>query len=196
MRGLLTAFLLFLALAPACSGGNDHEATSGPRTPLQRPLHIPTVEAGASCPVTPGGRPNPDVAIALGSGPAYPILGFEGNLVPPDPKAVVPLYGNERKEGSYWHKTLWAVDPRYDGPVLIRARGLEPMQPVQFAKPSGTPGTPEERVSELEFRGEKSDSWRYGPSLTILPGPGCYAFQVDGTAFSNVIVFEAAEASP
>jgi hypothetical protein len=30
--------------------------------------------------------------------------------------------------------------------------------------------------------------------FTLLPGPGCYAFQVDGTSFSDVIVFEAAQA--
>jgi hypothetical protein len=41
------------------------------------------------------------------------------------------------------------------------------------------------------MRAERSDSWSYGPSLTILPGPGCFAFQVDGTNFSSVIVFEA-----
>jgi hypothetical protein len=159
-------------------------------------VYCPTVEAGATCPVTAGGRPNPDVAIALGSGPACPVLGFEGNHAPPDPKAVVPLYGNERKEGAYWHKTLWTVDPRYDGPVLIRARRLDPPQVVQFARPSGTPGTPEEQVGELEFRREKPTPGATALPSRFSPGRGCFAFQVDGSAFSKVIVFAAAEASP
>jgi len=46
-------------------------------------------------------------------------------------------------------------------------------------------------LPELEFHARETDRWRYGPSVTILPGPGCYAFQVDGTTFSEVIVFEA-----
>jgi hypothetical protein len=191
MRSLAADCLLVLALASACSGEAE-EGTSQPRAGLHRALHLPSVAAGAPCPVTDGGRPNPDVAIALGPGPAYPVLGYEGNRAPPDPKAVVPLYREERRGGAYWHKTLWAVDPKYDGPVLIRARGLDPAQLVQFAEPSAAPGGSAELVGELEFRREQTNSWRYGPSMTILPGPGCYAFQVDGTTFSEVIVFEAA----
>jgi hypothetical protein len=190
MRGLVAVCFLLLAATSACSS-DEGRKTSQPHPGLHRTLDFPSLAAGVPCPVTAGGRPNPDVAIALGSGPAYPVLGFEGNRAPPDPKAVVPLYSNERRGGAYWHKTLWAVDPKYDGPVLIRARGLDPARLVQFAKPSGTPGT-SEQLGELEFRRERTNSWRYGPSLTILPGPGCYAFQVDGTTFSEVIVFEAA----
>jgi hypothetical protein len=133
------------------------------------------------------------VAIALGPGPAYPVLGFEGNHAPPSPKGIVPLYANERRGGAYWHKTLWAVDPAYDGPVLIRGRGIDPSQVLRFVVPSA-PGE-ERQVRQLEFRAQPSRSWRYGPSVTVLPGPGCYAFQVDGTNFSEVIVFEAARAS-
>jgi hypothetical protein len=191
MRGLAAGCLFALALASAC-GGDAEEGTSQPRAGLHRALDFPSVAAGTPCPVTDGGRPNPDVAIALGSGPAYPVLGFEGNRAPPDPKAVVPLYRDEQRGGAYWHKTLWAVDPKYDGPVLIRARGLGPTQLVQFAKPSANSGGAAEQVGELEFRREQTNSWRYGPSMTILPGPGCYAFQVDGATFSEVIVFEAA----
>jgi hypothetical protein len=123
------------------------------------------------------------------------VLGYEGNRAPPDPNAVVALRPEEREDNAYWNKTLWAVDPKYDRPVLIRARGLDPPQLVQFAKPSGTPGGSAEQVGELEFRREETDSWRYGPSVTILPGAGCYAFQIDGTTFSKMIVFEAARRS-
>jgi hypothetical protein len=145
--------------------------------------------------VTSGGQPNPDAAIALGSGPAYPVLGYEGKRFPPDPKAFVPLAAEDRKGKAYWHKTLWEIDPRYDGPVLIRGRGLDPPQPIHFGTPATTPGGPDEHVRELRFRAEDSDSWRYGPSFTIFPGPGCYGFQVDGTNFSKVLVFETARAS-
>jgi hypothetical protein len=193
-REVVGGWLALLALASGCSG---NEATSNGQEPserkpdaaseLHRPLQLPTVAPAAACPRTPGGYPSPDVAIALGSGPAYPVLGFEGEHVPPSPKAVVPLYADERRGNAYWHKTLWAVDPAYDGPVLIRGAGIDPPQSMRF-------GYDERQLRELEFPAEKSKSWRYGPSFTIVPGPGCYAFQVDGTTFSKVIVFEAARA--
>jgi hypothetical protein len=189
-RGLVGCLAL-LALATGCSGNEAtpngqtaSERKSDRSSELRRPLHLPSVTPGAACPGTAGGLPSPDVAIALGSGPAYPVLGFEGDHVPPSPKAVVPLYADERKGSVYWHKTLWAVDPDYDGPVLIRGRGLYPPRDLLF-------GVDSQRLDELEFPAEETGSWRYGPSVTILPGPGCYAYQLDGTGFSRVIVFEA-----
>jgi hypothetical protein len=131
------------------------------------------------------------VGIALGSVPAYAILGFEGNQVPPAPKALVPLHSEDRKHNAYWHKTLWAVDPKYDGPILIRGRGIDPSRSLWFVVSSGTASGSQRQVRELHMPAERSKSWRYGVSVTILPGPGCYAFQVDGTTFSEVIVFEA-----
>jgi hypothetical protein len=35
------------------------------------------------------------------------------------------------------------------------------------------------------------DGWRQWPGGTWLRTPGCYAWQIDGTDFSDVIVFEA-----
>ena len=201
-REVVGGWLALLALASGCSGNEASpsgqaasEGKSDHSTELHRPLHLPAVAPGTACPRTPGGRPSPDVAIALGSGPAYPVLGFEGNHVPPSPKAVVPLDASERKGSFYWHKTLWAIEPSYDGPVLIRGRGIDPPQALRFVRPSGAPGGYEGQVRELEMPAEESNSWRYGPSVTILPGPGCYAFQVDGTTFTKVIVWEAARAS-
>jgi hypothetical protein len=156
---------------------------------LHRPLELPQLAAEEPCPRTPGGRPNPDIGVALGSGPVYPVLGFE--KPPPASKGLVRLYDNELRDGAYWHKTLWAVDPGYDGPVLIRGRALETPHALQFVVPSGAPGGSQRQAGELEFRTEESETWRYGPSITVLPGPGCYAFQVDGTTFSNAIVFQA-----
>lgn len=95
------------------------------------------------------------------------------------------LTADERRGGAYWQKTLWAVDPQYDGPVLIRGRGTSPPHELRFAYDN-------RELRELEFPAEETDEWRYGPSSTLLPSPGCYAFQVDGADFSDVIVFEAA----
>jgi hypothetical protein len=202
MRGLvsgsLALLLVVVGLSSACLGGGS-EATPTRSAPqdklgrsddLHRPLDLPIVARGTPCPRTPGGRPNPDVGIALGSGPAYAVLGFEGNHVPPAPRAVVPLHSEDRKGSAYWHKTLWAVDPSYDGPILIRGGGIDPPRSLWFVVPSGTSRS-QRRVRELHMPAERSKSWRYGPSLTVLPGSGCYALQADGTTFSEVIVFEA-----
>lgn len=203
MRGLVSGSLALLVvvagLSSACLGGGS-EATPTRAAPrdnvggsddLHRPLDLPTVAPGTACPRTPGKRPNPDVGIALGSGPAYAVLGFEGNHVPPAAQAVVPLHSEDRKGNAYWHKTLWAVDPKYHGPILIRGRGIDPPRSLWFVVPSGTANGSHRRVRELHMPAERSKSWRYGPSLTIFPGPGCYALQVDGTTFSEVIVFKA-----
>jgi hypothetical protein len=172
------------------SGEASSSSEKEPAEPdLHRPLELPTLASEEPCPRTPGGRPNPDIAIALGTGPVYPVLGFE--KPPPAPKGVVRLYDNEMRDGAYWHKTLWAVDPRYDGPVLIRGHALDTPRALGFVVPSGGPGGSQRHVDELEFRAEKTESWRYGPSITVLPGPGCYGFQVDGTTFSETIVFQA-----
>jgi hypothetical protein len=150
---------------------------------LRRPLRLPQLGSEEPCPRTPGGRPNPDIGIALGSGPVYPVLGF--SAPPPAAKGVALLDDYDLRRGAYWHKTLWAVDPRYDGPVLIRGRRIDALQELGF-------GYDNRQLEELELPAQESDSWRYGPSETIVPGPGCYAFQVDGATFSEVIVFRAA----
>jgi hypothetical protein len=205
MRGLVPGSFALLVvvvagLSSACldEGGEATPTRTAPEEKvggsddLHRPLDLPSVAPGAACPRTAGGRPNPDVAIALGRGPAYPVLGFEGNQIPPAPQALVPLHSEDRKGNAYWHKTLWAVDPRYDGPILIiRGGGIDPPRSLWFVVPSGTASRSQRRVRELYMPAERSKSWRYGVSVTILPGPGCYALQVDGTTFSEVIVFEA-----
>lgn len=181
MRRKIAAWFALLALASACSGNEatsggqaTSEGTSDLASELHGPLDLPTVAPGAACPRTPGGRPNPDVGIALGSGPVYPVLGFEDNHVPPAPKGVVPLYADERKGSAYWHKTLWAVAPDYDGPVLIRGAGINPPRTIWFAYD-------ERQLRELEFPAEESDSWRYGragkdrvenPASEPFPTPG------------------------
>jgi hypothetical protein len=197
--GSFALLVMVAAFSSACLGGGGQatptqtvpEEEVGGSDDLHRPLDLPSVASGTACPRTPGRRPNPDVGIALGSGPAYAVLGFEGNHVPLAPKAVVPLHSEDRRGNAYWHKTLWAVDPAYDGPILIRGRWIDSGQSLWFVLPSRTVSGSWRRVRELQIRAERSKRWRYGPSLTILPGPGCYAFQVDGTTFSDVIVFEA-----
>jgi hypothetical protein len=91
---------------------------------------------------------------------------------------------------SKWsgQKVLWIGRPSYRGPVLIRGRQLDGPNDIRFG--SGlNPG----REMRLESVGGSSPGgWQNKPSYTRLRAPGCYAWQVDGTTFSRVIVFEAA----
>lgn len=166
-------------LARGGDGGADLPAAA--QAGLRRELRLSDV-APMGCPRTKGGRPNPAIAIALGPGPVYPVMGMEAP--PPSPRGVVDLREEELRGDRYWRKTLWAVAPTYSGPVLIRGGGIDPDSEVHFAYDDNV-------LTELTMRQESGKKWRYGPSLTVLPGPGCYAFQVDGTSFSIVIVFEA-----
>jgi hypothetical protein len=71
---------------------------------------------------------------------------------------------------------------RIDGRGLVRfQQGNVP--PKQLRIPVGetqaSPGTPVPKGT------------RYFPSSTRVREPGCYAYQIDGTTFSHVVVFHA-----
>ena len=192
-----------ILLVTACSGGGASgsegdqassanakpgEDVSAEESTLRRALHLRPLSPGDECPRTPGGRRAPRVAITLGDGPAYPVLGM--SEPPPRPAGVASLGDDIRRGGWYWHKTLWAVDKRYRGALLIRGARIDRPGPLRFGI-----GDPEAGdygiVSQLDMPVEQQARWRYGVSSTLLRSPGCYAFQVDGTSFSDVIVFAA-----
>jgi hypothetical protein len=196
IRSLVVASAAILVVT-ACSGGggngsevargssvptNPGEAISTDQSTLRRELHLPRLSPGDECPRTPGGYRAPKVAITLGDGPAYPVLGL--SVPPPRPAGVASLRDDIRRGGWYWHKTLWAVDKRYRGPLLIRGARIDRPGAMRFGIDHGA-------LRELELPAEQQVRWRYGVSSTLLRGPGCYAFQVDGTSFSDVIVFAA-----
>jgi hypothetical protein len=131
------------------------------RRRLERPLRLPRVLHGASCPISRVSRAAPGVGATLGRGPAYPVL--------------VDVHAGT-------NKTLWAVRPSYRGPLLIRGGRLDGHGVLRF---SG-------RLRRLWWRGlwpEERRQWRYGVSATLVPSPGCYGFQVDGSSFSERIFF-------
>lgn len=197
IRSLAVASAAILVVT-ACSGGraDESEAEQRPSAPtnsegdvnaeqstLRREFRLQPLSSGDECPRTPGGRHAPKVAITLGDGPAYPVLGM--SEPPPRPAGVVSLRDDIRRGGWYWHKTLWAVDKAYHGPLLIRGARIHRPGLMRF-------GSDYEVLRELEMPAERQVRWRYGVSSTLLRGPGCYAFQVDGTNFTDVIVFAAA----
>jgi len=151
----------------------------------QRPLHLPALAVGAPCVTTKGSQVSPDYGIALGNGPVYPVgLGAEG---------VLEYAPSQNFESSDWggQKVLWVVSPAYHGLVLIRGgrldgAGLDGAGEVRFQRGDIPPA-----VLEFDALGLDPDGWNGNPSYTRIRAPGCYAYQVGGDGFSEVIVFQA-----
>jgi hypothetical protein len=88
--------------------------------------------------------------------------------------------------GSAWKgaRVNWRASG-YSGPILIRGRELGGSGAVGF-------GEGHVPYDELQLLGAAVDAPpRQWPSFTRVRAPGCYAYQVDGTTFSAVIVFRA-----
>src|SRR5215212_6843127 len=85
-------------------------ATRGPGTSAS------TLSVCGRCRRSATARGVPSVAFPLGSGPVYVGLGAA--------HGIAPLVDDTRRNGVYFHKTLWAVSPRYRGPLLIRGRSV------------------------------------------------------------------------
>jgi hypothetical protein len=151
---------------------------------LARPLHLPTLAAAAPCPIGAAHFLSASVGPGHGDGPAYAVIGASGSLpfdYPPDPRSVFA--------GSAWsgQKVLWAVAPTYPGPVLIRGRRLDGVGRLGFENGNEPP----DAMLIPSATASSAPEWRYKPSYTRLAVPGCYAWQVDGRSFSEVIAFRA-----
>jgi hypothetical protein len=187
------------ALASAAVGlaGCNEGSSASPATSVAReetvadlrehPLHIESLAAGAACPTSRLRTTSPDFGPGLGDGPVYPV-GFSKRGVL---RFAYPPPKNSLFAGSAWggQKVLWVGDPKYSGPILIRGLQVDGPNRVQFGQGSGA------LLRELAFAAESADNWSGGwrnfPSYTRLRAPGCYAYQVDGAGFSDVIVFRA-----
>jgi hypothetical protein len=129
----------------------------------------------------------------LGTGVARPV-GFSADAVlryvAPGPQTI---WGGSRWGGV---KVLWLIDPRYEGPVLIRGRQLDGPNVVGFNSTADA-GNAADPFSDMRIpagypdASARSQGWRDVPSATRLLAPGCYAYQVDTLLGSTTIVFRA-----
>lgn len=142
----------------------------------RRPLVAPPVGPGDPCPVTVihGHQPGP------GAGPLHP------QVIPP--RRALSEFG--KIGGWYGTKVYWVVSPDYPGPALIRGRQLDGTQEVRF-------GEVAQPARELVFSSTLTehpdglpDGWRALPSETLVRVPGCFAWQVDGLDFQEIVVFK------
>lgn len=160
----------------------------------ERPLRLPDVPLGATCPRTAEQVQPPHTALAWGPGPVYPVFGTKGILsyVPGEPDGEYAHGGGFR--GTQWggNKVLWLSEPDYLGPALIRGRQLDGPDEVRFDGGADPPRALlfPEGATGVTSSGT-SEGWRDRPSYVRVRRPGCYAFQIDGHGFSEVVVFEA-----
>lgn len=144
-----------------------------------RPLQIPQLSPGASCPVSTS--VSLDVKAQNGKWPNY---GFG-----PGPAYIS---GQVMWYSAGSQAILILVDPKYKGPVLIRAQRIDGSGTVQMSGDGLQPltdgyGLPQ--TSSPPYWG----TW-FG---AITPStPGCYAIQLDGTSFTAVVVIQVKQGPP
>jgi hypothetical protein len=162
--------------APTISPGTS-VATVSPdaRALLSRPVKLPALAAGAACPVTPLATASVGIENPRGRGPFY--------LGGPLPKGAYPF-----------NKMVYVVAGGGSGPVVLRGGRLDGAGRLTF---SGIRADPAEQGEMLSASGE---SWAFyqaiiggtEDALYLYPSTnGCYAVQIDGVTFQDVITITA-----
>ena len=160
-------------------------ATQDPYAALRaRPLKLPTIAPGSHCPATPGRQVAPEFGLALGGGPVYPV-GF-------DQAGTYDYTGAIEEGGWYLLKVLWVGSPAFKGPALVRGHQADGPNELRFEQGANPPA---ELKLHTDAGNPTGSGWANWPNYTRLRAPGCYAYQVDGVGFSNVIVFRAVAGS-
>lgn len=155
----------------------------------QRPLQLPVLETGNACPAPPIRSVEGYLYEVIGEGPVYALfylltVSANGNV-------------NYANEGWHWNKVVWARDPQYTGPIVIRGRQLDGPESLRFQIIGAGP-SPELAHSSLHVPAyitgnrrdtRNSDWWEELGTWVVVRTPGCYGVQIDGVDFSNTIVF-------
>ena len=169
-----------------CPTGGVGSVPAGPiPAVLNRTLHFPALRPGQRCPASHGNPVSTDFfgGIALGNGPVRVIVADTGDvrhgvtsLI--SPTSVPPWLGL---------KTLWFSVPAYQGPFMIRAERLGHPGPVALGE--GPTVAPLVVPPGPTLNG--GGGWRTAPGGLWVRTPGCYAWQVDGLDFSEIITVRA-----
>ena len=149
---------------------------------LRRPLNLPTLASGASCPTT---KPRQVVdwqGSAIGAGPVYSV-GY-------DASGNIRWAGSQQDGGWYYVKILWFEAPG-TGPFLIRGTQLDGPNQVGFGSdPIPSPELVLETSDQVGVA-NASPGWHSYVAFTRVRAAGCYAYQVDTGSGSEKVVFEA-----
>ncbi len=155
---------------------------------LRRPLHLPKLGPGGACPTSTGSEidNNQFGGVALGHGSVRPLIDRAGDIK----HGIIPF--SREKNGWWVVKIDWFAYPRYQGPVFIRGRRLDGAGKVAFGgeTPDGAPELFDPQLPPVPTA-NGTGGWREWLGGTWLRSLGCYAWQIDGTKFSTIIVFKA-----
>jgi hypothetical protein len=151
---------------------------------LNRPLHFPALRPGQRCPASQGSPVNTADfgGVALGNGLVRVVIANAGDLR----RGVADL---SPSSSPPWIalKTLWFSVPAYQGPFIIRAKRLGHPGPVALGE--GPTVAPLVVPPGPTLNG--TEGWREAPGGLWVKTPGCYAWQVDGLTFSEIIIVHA-----
>jgi hypothetical protein len=175
-----TSTVVFRALGPISSSpASSVDALEA----LHRPLHLPSLPAGAPCPITPTTTPA-GLTSLTGGGPVYPMTTTVGGVVFFDPAS------SPNGPGAL---VTWVAAPGFQGPVLIRGGSLRGGGALTF----GPTELPELVITSADIPTPIGPpGWSALESdLTVIPDAGCYAYQLDGPTFSTIITFAAQPAA-
>lgn len=173
----------------ACAPGHVAQA-------IRRPLHLPTVSAGGSCPVSAtrhfrDGAGFSGAFDAIGRGPVF-LFGFRaGNT------QTLRMTPGDR--GWLATKVIWVFGHSYGGPLLLRGGRIDGTGRLGFDHYLGAAQWP--RSGRAPFPAllyvrsglehTTGSTLESEPSVVYVRRPGCYAVQADGVGFSEVLVFRA-----
>jgi hypothetical protein len=131
---------------------------------LARPLKLPTLSANGPCPVSATrdfASPPGQKLPGYGSGPG-------------------PLFLSGQTEYFSGVYALLLVSPDYSGPVVVRGRELN--------GPTGIPFQDAPKDGVVTIAPGPKGQWRSWGSQ-VVGQAGCYGLQVEGTSFTEVIIF-------
>lgn len=189
-RRACLALLLSLTLA-GCNGVGQGAGTAraAPESSALAslsavPLNLPRLQPGQPCPISQPSQTGTPFGMVLGSGPVYVT---NGEVVRSDP--------------NHPQKVAWIAGPSYSGPIRIRGGRLDASGQLLLSNRSYERGTRVKTVEGTDLYPElllETDAisnppspWRVWPSFTYIGTPGCYAWQVDGLGFTELIAIQA-----
>ena len=154
---------------------------------LRRPLRLPIASVARRCPQPPARALAPGLGPVVGAGPVY---------VEPPGQLQFPILTRRwirtatvRFHGWSPARVLWVIAPSYRGPVLVRGGSVGGRSRIGFGDNGG--GVENPAYDELQIPPARGSGWRESLHYTLLHAPGCYAYQIDGTGFTETIVFQA-----
>jgi hypothetical protein len=124
----------------------------------------------------------PGVGAVTGPGPLYPVYGN---------REVVRISDAKIEGGWAYVKTLWVARRSvYDGPAIVRGQEIDGSAQIRFG--NGSNPADELILSGGDQEQPDAPGWNQWPTYARMkPGRyGCFAYQIDGLDFSEVVVFQ------